>query len=536
MLSVISTAALHGLDAVAVNVETDITNGLPVFHIVGLADVGVKEARERIRSAVVNSGCRMPTARIIINMSPADVRKRGTHLDLPMAMGILADTGQILAEETRGCVFIGELSLDGTIRRVNGILPMLLQMERLGFRSAVIPQGNRREAGLVRGIDLYPASHLREVIDHFNLAAPLPRIGRDERQFPNGEEPGGPDFVDVRGQEYAKRAIVIAAAGGHGLLMTGSPSTGKTMLAERIPSILPRMNYEEILEVTRIYSVAGLLDEKLPYIMVRPFRSPHHSITPAGLVGGGAVPVPGEITLADKGVLFLDEFGEFDRGTIDMLRQPLENRKIEISRLSERFVFPADFLLVAAANPCRCGYYGDEEHECRCTASEIERYRSRISGPIMDRIDLHITLRNVRYRELTGGTSITSAQMREQVERARRIQEERFRGTDVQRNGQLDSRTAEQFIWFDEEAQSRLGMLYDAYALNPRTFLKIRKVARTIADLEGAEQVRWEHIAEAVQYREEPPGRRSTVTETVSSAGEQAGKWKRRGGAEGWIE
>ena len=307
MLSVISTAALHGLDAVAVNVETDITNGLPVFHIVGLADAGVKEARERIRSAVVNSGCRMPTARIIINMSPADVRKRGTHLDLPMAMGILADTGQILAEETRGCVFIGELSLDGTIRRVNGILPMLLQMERLGFRSAVIPQGNRREAGLVRGIDLYPASHLREVIDHFNLAAPLPRIGRDERQFPNGEEPGGPDFVDVRGQEYAKRAIVIAAAGGHGLLMTGSPSTGKTMLAERIPSILPGMNYEEILEVTRIYSVAGLLDEKLPYIMVRPFRSPHHSITPASLVGGGAVPVPGEITLADKGVLFTGE-------------------------------------------------------------------------------------------------------------------------------------------------------------------------------------------------------------------------------------
>lgn len=503
MLSKINTAVIHGIEAVHVVIETDITKGMPAMNVVGLADTTVKEARERIRGAMINSGCNYPMGRITVNMAPADMRKRGSHLDLPMAMGMAASSRQILCEELERYAFLGELSLDGSVNGVTGVLPMVRSMEKAGIKNVIVPYDNVKEAALVHGVRVYGAHDFTEILDHFNLERKIDAAGEEIIDQNRRDDGITQNYSDVKGQEYAKRALTIAAAGGHGILMTGSPSTGKTMLAERIPTIMPPMTYEEIINSTIIYSVAGLLSKETPYICKRPFRRPHHKTTAAGLIGGGTYPRPGEITLASGGVLFLDEFAEFDRNLIDTLRQPLETRNISITRAADTFTYPADFLLVAASNPCKCGYYGDPNHECRCSRHEIDAYRSKISGPIMDRIDIHLKLVPVRYEELTRGTNLSSEDMRQAVVNARSMQAERLRSTGFKLNSQMNISATGKYVVLDGESKRLLEQAYDTLNLNPRTLLKVKKVARTIADIDGSETVGVQHVAEALQYREQ---------------------------------
>lgn len=501
MLSKVNTAIISGIDAVMVRMETDISKGLPAFHIVGTADTTVKEARERIRSAIRHSGMEYPMGRIVINMAPANQRKRGSQLDLPMALGILAGSGQILTEGLRDYGLLGELSLDGSIQRVNGILPMVAGLFRQGCTHVIVPKGNQDEAALVKGICVHPVETLREVTDHFNRRTIIPEYTGRALGTEAGPVSAELDYADVKGQESAKRALLVAAAGGHGVLMTGSPATGKTMLAERIPTILPPLTYEEQMEVTMIYSVSGLLDQEHPLILHRPFRSPHHTITSAALIGGGGRPIPGEITLADKGVLFLDELAEFPAAVIDTLRQPLEKKEVNVSRSRETCTYPADFLLVAATNPCKCGYYGEDDGTCQCTLTQVRQYQARISGPVLDRIDIHLFLKTVPYGQLNSQESMSSSAMREQVIRAREIQSERFRDMGILLNSQMSSQQIREMIEIHPDGEELLAKAYEKHRLNPRTLDKTRRIARTIADLDGKRYVEMEHVAEALQYQ-----------------------------------
>lgn len=501
MLSKIRSAYLSGVQAFPVTVETDIARGMPAFNIVGQADSVIKEARERIRPALINSGLEYPHCRITINMSPAGVRKRGSHFDLAIAMGILISSGQLEAGVTDRCCFLGELGLDGSLTRTDGILPMVLAMKRNGVRKIYLPAANLQEASLVRDMEIHAADNLYEVLGH--LTGKLTASAEKNRCFSVPEPDNGTlDFADVKGQEAAKRAIMVAVAGGHDILMTGSPSTGKTMLAERVPTIMPEMTFEEIVDTTAIYSAAGLLNPRMPCILQRPFRRPHQKITPAGLLGGGVLPVPGEITLASKGVLFLDELGEFSGNLIDALRTPLEKKQISLVRRGCSFLFPADFLLVAATNPCKCGYYGDPQKECTCADYEVKRYQKKLSGPVLDRIDMHIHLMPVEYSDLENGNAMSSEQMREQVNRARSIQEQRYRDLPISLNSQLDEHYIDVFASLGRPQRQLLAKAYETMGLTPRTLLKIRKLARTIADLSGSENIETEHLAEALQYRE----------------------------------
>lgn len=503
MLSKIISAAVHGIDAVPITVETDIAKGMPAMNIVGLGDLTVKEARERIRSAICNSGLEYPGGRITINMSPAGIRKRGSHFDLAMTMGILASSKQFFDRDIEEYGFIGELSLDGCVKQCNGILPMVTALRKKGLKNVILPKANREEASLVSGIRLLPVESITEVMNHFNLSCAIAPYSHDPLAF---DLPSTTDtlldFSDVKGHENIKRAITVAVAGGHSILMVGSPSTGKTMISERIPSIMPKMNRNEIIETTMIYSVAGLLSEGQPYICVRPFRQPHYRITAAGLLGGGAIPRPGEITLADKGVLFLDEIGEFDKNIIDTLRLPLEKKKISLVRKGETYLYPADFMLVAASNPCKCGYYGDAAHQCVCSPHEITRYQAKLTGPIIDRIDMHIRLLPVNYNELNCQTVESSKEMKEKIEFARKIQRNRYRDQSIVLNHQLDDHLIEKFAFLGLEQKKILEQAYEKYQLNPRTVLKVRKLARTVADLDGGGSIQTKHLAEALQYRE----------------------------------
>jgi len=501
MLAKVLSGTVIGIEAFLVDVEVDIARGLPSFSTVGLPDGAVRESRERVRASIRNAGYTFPSDRITVNLAPADVKKAGTGFDLPMALGILAAGELIPKGALKPYLMVGELSLDGRIRPVPGILPLAVAARSAGLEGMFVPASNAPEAAVVEGLPVFPAKSLSGVVETLLGKAPAEPcvVQRDEllhEPFKAG------DLRDVRGQENVKRALAVAAAGGHNLIMVGPPGVGKTMLARRLPGILPDLTFEEALETTKVYSVSGLLPEGKALIAQRPFRSPHHTVSDAGLIGGGTHPRPGEVSLAHHGVLFLDELPEFRRNTLEVLRQPMESRCVTISRAVGSVTFPADFMLVAAMNPCPCGYLGDPIRDCHCTPEQVRRYRSRISGPLMDRIDIHVEVPRVPYRELrTVESGEYSSGMQERVQAAREIQGRRFREAPVHTNAAMDTRLLREHAALDREGEEVLERAVERFGLSARAYARILKIARTIADLEGIDAIRTPHIAEAVQYR-----------------------------------
>lgn len=502
MLYKVFTGAVMGIDGLLMEVEVDIARGLPAFATVGLPEAAVRESRERVKSAIVNCGYRFPDDRITVNLAPAHIRKEGTGFDLPIAVGILGASGILPPHAANPYVLIGELALDGRVKPVTGCLPVAIGARQGRFSGILVPGDNRREAALVDGIDVYPVKSLSEVVGFLRQERAIACQPHEAAFDPEAGPARGADFSEVSGQAHVKRALEIAAAGGHNVLMIGPPGAGKTMLAGRFAGIVPPMSFDEALETTKIYSVAGLLSGEQALVCRRPFRAPHHTISDAGLIGGGSVPRPGEVSLAHNGVLFLDEVPEFKKSVLEVLRQPLEQRRVTISRASVSLTYPADFTLIAALNPCPCGYYTDPAHECRCTAMQIARYRNRLSGPLLDRIDMHVEVPAVGYKDLAEGRGgESSARIRSRVTAARAIQAERFRNHAVRTNAGMKTRHIRQYCAVDNASGRVLENGVNRLGLSARAYHRILKLARTIADLAGEPDIGPPHILEAIGYR-----------------------------------
>ncbi|WP_305044966.1 YifB family Mg chelatase-like AAA ATPase [Geoalkalibacter sp.] len=502
MLAKVLSGALLGIDAYPVDVEVDIAQGLPQFSTVGLPEGAVRESKDRVISAIKNSGYEFPARRITINLAPADIKKDGAAFDLPMAVGLLTATGLVKEGAAGRFVMMGELSLDGRVKPVRGVLPVAVAARDWRTQGLILPEENTPEGAIVEGLKVYGVRDLGEVVAFLNGERPLEPCAPPASELFDRALQGAEDFAEVRGQEHAKRALEVAAAGGHNMLMVGPPGSGKTMLARRISTILPDLSFAEALETTKIHSVMGLLPEKQALIARRPFRHPHHTISDAGLIGGGSYPRPGEVSLAHNGVLFLDELPEFKKNVLEMLRQPLEDGQVTIARAATSLTYPADFMLVAAMNPCKCGFLFESGNLCTCTPHDILHYRRRLSGPLLDRIDLHVEVPRVPHRDLADPADAEpSAAIRARVEAARQVQRERLAPYGLHANAAMAARHIRKFCPVDEQGHKLLEMVTDRLGLSARSYARILKVARTIADLAGEEQIRQEHLAEAIQYR-----------------------------------
>lgn len=500
MFAKISSMGLFGIDAYKVSVEADISGGMPRFDIVGLPDASVSESRERVRSAIKNANLTYPVSRITVNLAPAHIKKEGPIYDLPIFVALLVANDELKAvsEDT---AFVGELSLDGNLRKINGVLPMVIGARKSGIKEIFIPFENAHEGAVVKGITVYPIKNVTELINHLTGIKKIEPVS-DELYAEYTLPCDVPDFADVRGQEEVKRALEVAAAGGHNVLMVGPPGSGKSMLAKRLPGILPDMTFEESVETTNIYSIAGALPNGISLLKARPFRSPHHTVSPAGLSGGGAVPKPGEISLSHNGVLFLDELPEFQRTSLEILRQPIEDGVISISRVAAKFQYPCSVMVVCAMNPCPCGYYGHPTRKCTCSETAAKRYFNRVSGPLVDRLDIHIDVPPVDYKSLAGKEKAEpSSEIKKRVNKARKIQQERFRGTKISCNAKMDSAATRKFCNLTPAAEIIMKTAFERLGLSARAYDKVLRIARTIADMDNSDDIDTKHITEAIQYR-----------------------------------
>ena len=504
MLSIVRSAATFGINAYLIDIETNIENTVPNFFMVGLPDNAVKESRERVATALKNSGYTYPNKRVTINLAPADVKKEGSAYDLPIAIGMLVSSGQVSEDLLKEFVILGELALDGSLRPVHGSLPIAVEVKNIGIRGIILPEENAKEAAMVEGIDVYGVTSLADAVEILEDRSPLKPLQLNMRQVFSTEQKYYSDFSEVKGQENVKRALEVAAAGGHNIVMIGPPGSGKTMLARRLPGILPPMTFEESIETTKIHSVAGLLPIGSALVSQRPFRSPHHTISDSALVGGGTIPKPGEISLANYGVLFLDELPEFARNVLEVMRQPLEDGKVTVSRSKMTVDFPANFMLVCAMNPCPCGNYGNPHAECTCTPVQIQKYMGKISGPLLDRIDIHIEVPSVKVTELAQKKpGEQSSSIRQRVIRARDFQLQRFSShhKNIFSNARMQSKEIREFCKIDSAGEELLKMAMEKLGLSARAYDRILKVSRTIADLSLSENILSQHLSEAIQYR-----------------------------------